>query len=196
MDILTDIKNTKLVDYKTAMRLKKLGFNEPCEYLYTTAIRHNGEDLGSDEQYELEAEGHADEIEYVPGGWLECHYNKNDLDYLNDDACSAPFVNVVIDWLEDKHRVLVAVSPSFQNGFQLSEKYGNKYGVVFSNRWVVDIYSVGNPITDVYRDGKKIDGFFADTLIDWSGDEYEGFNSRVEAEKYGIKYALDNYVKE
>lgn len=103
--------NLKICSYNTSMQLKRLGFNEPCEYLYTTAIRHNGEDLGSDEQFELEAEGHGDEIEYIPGGWLEEHYNRNDFDYLSDETCSAPFLHDVVDWFEKEHNLIINPEP-------------------------------------------------------------------------------------
>lgn len=188
----------KLLPYGLSMRLKEIGYDEPCDASYVTAIRHKGEDLGCDEEYELRAEGKGDEIEYFPGEWIDWHWAKNSIDYIkeNEDVCTAPYIDDVIDWLENKHRVLVVVSPTFENGYRLSEKYGNKYGVVFANRWIVDVYSVGNPITDVYRDGEKIEGFFADSLVDWSGDEHEKFNSRVEALKHGIEYALDNYVRQ
>ena len=190
------MKNTedKLLPYGLSMRLKNLGYDEPCDASYVTARRHKGEDLGCDEEYELRAEGRDDEIEYVPGEWIDWHWVKNSEGYVkkDEDICAAPYIDDVIDWLESKHRVLVVVSPTFKNGYRLSKKYGNQYGVVFANQWIVDIYSVGNPINDVYRD---MEGFFADSLVDWSGEEHEKFNSRIEAAKYGIEYALDNYVK-
>ena len=104
-------KKLKLCSYAISMLLKKLGFNEPCNYLYTTAIRHNGEDLDSDEQYELEAEGHGDEIEYVHGGWLEEHYNRNDFDYFSDETCSAPLLHDVVDWFEKEHSLIINAEP-------------------------------------------------------------------------------------
>lgn len=105
-------KTIKLCSYAISMLLKKLGFNEPCDYLYTTAIRHNGEDLGSDEQFELEAEGHGDEIEHVPGGWLEEHYNRNDFDYFSEETCSAPWLHDVVDWFED-YNFIISAEPVF-----------------------------------------------------------------------------------
>lgn len=110
-NLVEEIKNLKLCSYDVSMKLKRLGFNEPCDYLYTTAIRHNGEDLGSDEEYELRAEGHGDEIEYTPGGWLENHYNCNYFDYLSDDNCSAPFLHDVVDWFEKKHNLIINPEP-------------------------------------------------------------------------------------
>lgn len=104
-------KTLKLCSYGISMLLKKLGFKEPCDYLYTTAIRHNGEDLDSDEEYELKAEGHGDEIEYVPGGWLEEHYNRNDFDYFSDETCSAPWLHDVVDWFEKEHNLIINAEP-------------------------------------------------------------------------------------
>ena len=101
----------KLCSYGISMSLRKLGFNEPCQHLYTTAIRHNGEDLDSDEQFELEAEGHGDEIEYISGGRLEEHYNRNDFGWLNDEACSAPFLHDVVDWFEKEHNLIINPEP-------------------------------------------------------------------------------------
>lgn len=94
------------------MQLKKLGFNEPCDYLYTTAIRHNGEDLDCDEEYELKEEGHGDEIEYTPGGWLEKHYNRNGFQCMSDDNCSAPFLHDVVDWFEN-YNFIISAEPVF-----------------------------------------------------------------------------------
>lgn len=113
-------KTLKLCLYPISMQLKKLGFNEPCDYLYTTAIRHNGEDLDSDEEYELKAEGHDDEIEYVPGGWLEEHYNRNDFGYLSDETCSAPWLHDVVDWFEKEHGLIINVTPVF--GIEFGEE--------------------------------------------------------------------------
>ena len=136
-------KKLKLCSYPISMQLKKLGFNEPCDYLYTTAIRHNGEDLDSDEQYELEAEGRKDEIEYVPGGWLDEHYNRNDFDYFSDETCSAPLLNDVVDWLEKEHGLIINATPSF--GIEFDEEYEIK-SVNALMGWHTIVY---------YADGQK-----------------------------------------
>lgn len=59
------MKNTedKLLPYSLSMKLKEIGYDEPCDASYVTAIRHKGEDLGCDEEYELRAEGKGDEHE-------------------------------------------------------------------------------------------------------------------------------------
>ena len=136
-------KKLKLCSYAISMQLKKLGFIEPCDYLYTTAIRHNGEDLDCDEEYELKEEGHGDEIEYTPGGWLEKHYNRNGFQWMSDDNCSAPFLHDVVDWLEKEHGLIINATPSF--GIEFDEEYGIK-SVNALMGWHTIVY---------YADGQK-----------------------------------------
>lgn len=153
----------KILPYNLSMRLKKLGYNEGCQLLYTTAHLHNGEDLGSDEEFELRAEGHGDEIEYIPGGWIEEHYNKNDFDYLSEETCSAPFIHDVVDWFEERGIVIVA-NPSVGLDDNLAP--------IFT--WNAVIYFIGDRYTTPKPD------FHMET-----------FTNRYEALKDGIKEALD-----
>ena len=90
----------KHCNYETSMMLKAHGYDELCEMCYSTAIRHNGEDLSFDDEMDLKEEGRGDEIEYVPGGWVERCYNKNsELFADNENDCSAPYIQDVLDWL-------------------------------------------------------------------------------------------------
>ena len=86
-------------NYETSLVLKAHGYNEPCELFYTTAIRHNGEDLSFDDELDLKSEGRGDEIEYIPGGWVDGCYNTNRDKWLGDDACSCPYIQDVLDWM-------------------------------------------------------------------------------------------------
>jgi len=60
-------QDNEILDYETCKLLKKVGFDEPCEQLYSTAIRHNGEDLSFEDEMDLKSEGLDDEIEYIEG---------------------------------------------------------------------------------------------------------------------------------
>lgn len=196
MDLIIG-QHKKILPYNLSMRLKKLGYNEGCHLLYTTAHRYHGEDLGLDEEYELRSEGKGDEIEYFPGEWIVDMWNKNDLDYISDDDCSAPIINDVIDWLESEHRVLVVVRPEFENGWRKADEYDNeaRYGVVFANKWTVNVYHVGNVIGTVGSNGGEQP--VCDCLI--SSVEmifyHKSFDSRFKAATYGIELALNHYVK-
>ena len=94
-----------LVSLEVAKLLKEKGFKEWCSYLYGTAVRHNGKDIDEDEEYELEAEGRGDEIEYVEGGNLY-HFNcNNDKEDVNVWAC--PTQSLAMKWLREVHNLCI-----------------------------------------------------------------------------------------
>lgn len=56
------------VSLETAKLLKERGFKEWCRQCYGLDVRHNGEPIDVDEEYELKDAGRENEIEYVDGG--------------------------------------------------------------------------------------------------------------------------------
>ena len=87
--------------YKTSMMLKWLGFNEDCQSMYETAIRHNGKDLSFDDELDLKSAGKGKEIEYEKGGWTNNHYNTNRSDWMPRDCCSRPTLALAMKWLRE-----------------------------------------------------------------------------------------------
>ena len=108
-------KEDRICNYTISLKLKEAGYDDGCECFWTTDIRHNGEYLGSDEEFELRCEGREDEIEYIPGGRLEHHWNYND-DFSDDDeSCSAPDVYDAIEWLRLNRGVIVDYNFSLES---------------------------------------------------------------------------------
>ena len=103
-----------ICDYKLSLKLKKAGYKEWCRQGWGLDIRHNGQHLGSDEEYELKAEGKGDEIEYIPGGAIFEGWCNNSAEWWDEDTCSAPLINDVIDWLETEKGILVV--PELRSG--------------------------------------------------------------------------------
>lgn len=100
-------KEKRVCNYPVSMKLKEEGYEDGCEFFWGIDIRHNGEYLGSDEEFELRCEGREDEIEYIHGGRLEHHWNYN-CDFSDDnESCSAPDVYDVIDWLRLNRGIIV-----------------------------------------------------------------------------------------
>ena len=89
---------------ETCLALKELGFNEYVDACYGTDFRHNGESIGSDEEFELKCEGRGDEIVSVPYGAFFLMPCRNSDKYI---GVAAPTVNEAIDWLRDAHNVVV-----------------------------------------------------------------------------------------
>ena len=103
-------KDDELLDYETCKLLKEAGFDEPCEHLYETAIRHNGEDLSFDDEMDLKSEGRGNEIEYIEGGQIGNMYNRNSFDVMEDCKCvSAPDIYEVMRWFRRKHNINIIV---------------------------------------------------------------------------------------
>ena len=103
-------KDDELLDYETCKLLKEAGFDEPCEYLYETAIRHNGEDLSFDDEMDLKSEGRGNEIEYIEGGQIGNMYNRNSFDVMEDCKCvSAPDIYTVMRWLRNEKDVNIMI---------------------------------------------------------------------------------------
>lgn len=128
------------------MMLKAHGYDENCKDCYTTAIRHNGKDLSFDEEMDLKDEGLGDEIEYVPGGWVERCYNRNS-EFFSDceDACSAPYIQDVLDWMM-KNGFYVAVD--FYCDYDEYPPTGEKFYHEPTWDWVIKRLSDGSTFLD------------------------------------------------
>ena len=103
--------------YEVAKILKEKGFREYCRYCYGTAIRHNGEDIDEDEEFELKSEGRADEIEYIKGGILHNLYYDNGKSF-GKDVCAAPTHQMACDWLREIHNICITIYPDKEKGFE------------------------------------------------------------------------------
>lgn len=111
------------VNLENAKLLKELGFREWCNCCYGTAVRHNGENIDEDEEYELKADGRENEIEYIEGGELyhiNCNNHKED---VNVWAC--PTQEQVLQWLRNKYRTHIVGIPyiTIEGQLWLSEVY-------------------------------------------------------------------------
>lgn len=96
----------RFVSYETAKLLKEKGFNEWCDYMYTTSIRHNGAPISFEEELDLKEDGLEGEIEYIPGGNIEKWTNRNeDIETLETYSC--PKIDDVLYWLRKKYNVHV-----------------------------------------------------------------------------------------
>lgn len=95
------------LNYNKCMKLKKRGYNVFCDKLYGPYPHYNNEPLGSDEEYELRAEGKGNEIIYKVID--QSCFNKNS--ELDEESCSCPEINDVIDWLLINWNVHITVKP-------------------------------------------------------------------------------------
>lgn len=159
----------EICDYELSLKLKKAGYNEWCRQYWCTSVRHNGEELGCDEEYELKAEGKGDEIEYIPGGKVQSHWNKNvddDGGTYNEDTCSAPLINDVIDWLEAEKGIFVV--PELV--------YGDDCPGIFPYKWRANIYT-----------------YTKDSGVMWNYVTMR-FSKKADALSTGIDYVLENIM--
>lgn len=101
----------RICSYELSMLLQEKGFRELCRYCYGTAVRHNGEDIDEDEEFELKSAGRADEIEYIKGGVLYNLYYDNDKSF-GKDVCAAPTHQTACDWLRIVHKIHIIIIPS------------------------------------------------------------------------------------
>lgn len=100
----------EILDFETCKLLKEVGFNDLCEYLHTTAVRHDGKDLSYDEEMELRDEGFDNEIEYIKGGKLLKFCNHNYSTPMSDTgSVSAPDIYEAMRWLRKKHNINIMV---------------------------------------------------------------------------------------
>ena len=151
-----------IVKSETAKALKDIGFDVTCPNCYGMAVMHNGEYLGSDEEYELRAEGRGDEIEYVDGGMLYSMWCNN-REKEDRDVYAAPDIEVVRKWFRDKHNLHITAMP---------------YITVEGQLWLADVYVFSDvmysklPLTtmvcDTYeKENEKIINKLLDYLKDY-----------------------------
>lgn len=85
----------EFVTYEIALKLKELGFDEPCFGYYTESrLLHLGGRLGSIDDVTINKK-YVDDI---------CQ---------NDNTCLAPLWQQVIDWLREEHDVIIDVAKIF-----------------------------------------------------------------------------------
>ena len=114
----------EIVSSETAKALKEFGFDIQCPQCYGTAVLHNGEYLGCDEEYELRSEGRGGEIEYVKYGMLYNMWFKNN-EKEDRDLCAAPDIETVRKWFRDKYSLHITAMPyiTVEGCFWLAEVY-------------------------------------------------------------------------
>jgi len=139
--------------YKVSMMLRKLGFNEGCQSMYETAIRHNGKDLSFDEEQDLKNAGKADEIKRIKGGWVNGHYNTNQSDWMPKDCCSRPTLAHAMKWLRETKGYHIEPSPL-------------PFG-----KWKIWVVVLGKPNT---QDGKM-------NATDLDGKQFKSFEDAADA---------------
>lgn len=141
-------KEDRVCDYIVSLKLKEAGYDDGCECFWATDIRHNGEYLGCDEEYELRAEGRGDEIEYIPGGRLTQHWNYND-DFSDDEeTCSAPDIYDAIEWLRVYRGIIVETNFSLgDNRFRYTITVRSENKVIHSDEsWEEPIWAIKNAL--------------------------------------------------
>ena len=102
--------------YEVARLLKEKGFRENCRYCYGTAVRHNGEDIDEDEEFELKSEGRADEIEYIKGGILHNLYYDNGKSFGKDVYATSTH-QMACDWLRKAYNIHIGINPISGKGY-------------------------------------------------------------------------------
>ena len=93
------VNNMLTEDYvssETAKLLKEKGFKEWCRQCYGLDVRHNGEPIDVDEEYELKDAGRENEIEYVDGGRM---YDYGCGNFNPGSPYAAPSLYVAMKWL-------------------------------------------------------------------------------------------------
>lgn len=103
--------------YDTCMKLKKRGFDVWCNKFYGPYPHHNGEPLGSDEEYELRAEGRGKEItsKIIEQTWT----HRNSM-LSNKKCCSCAEINDVVDWMLINWNVHITVHPYWIENHKLA----------------------------------------------------------------------------
>lgn len=92
------------VSLETAKLLKEKGFKEWCRYCYGLDVRHNGEPIDVDEEYELKDAGRENEIEYVDGGRM---YDYGSGNFNPGSPYAAPSLYVAMKWLREEKGIAV-----------------------------------------------------------------------------------------
>ena len=120
------------VSFETAKLLKEKGFREMCDCGYGISVRHNGEEIDEDEEYELKSEGKGNEIEYVDGGHLYriCCDNS-----FSDTLYACPTQTRVMAWLRKEQNLFIEIQCY---GCEADEKAHFEYSYVISEYVQID----------------------------------------------------------
>ena len=94
------------VSSETAKLLKEKGFREWCRKCYGLDVRHNGEPIDVDEEYELKDAGRENEIEYVDGGRM---YDYGCGNFNPGSPYAAPSLYVAMKWLREVHHLVIQI---------------------------------------------------------------------------------------
>ena len=94
------------VSFETAKLLKEKGFKVWCRHCYGLDVRHNGEPIDVDEEYELKDAGRENEIEYVDGGRM---YDYGCGNFNPGSPYAAPSLYVAMKWLREVHNIALNV---------------------------------------------------------------------------------------
>ena len=97
------------------MKLKELGYNEPCDFLYEDGVTHNGKYLTFEEELDLKAERRAKEIKRIHGDCVTECYNTNNSDSMGKHCCSRPTLSQALRWLREVKEVHIEAFPSMEH---------------------------------------------------------------------------------
>ena len=98
------------VSFGVAKLLKDKGFKEWCRNCYGLDVRHNGESIDVDEEYELKDAGRENEIEYVDGGRM---YDYGCGNFNPGSPYAAPSLYVAMKWLREVHGIDISIDIRF-----------------------------------------------------------------------------------
>ena len=99
---------TYFVDYPSALKLKKIGFDVACDLYFEWYPHYNGEPISFDEECELKDEGKSSLITYKE--LVQRMYNTNsNLKYSKN--CSCPEIYKVADWILENYNIFIDAKP-------------------------------------------------------------------------------------
>jgi len=99
---------TYFVDYPSALKLKKIGFDVACDLYFEWYPHYNGEPISFDEECELKDEGKSNLITYKE--LVQRMYNTNSkLKYSKN--CSCPEIYKVTDWILENYNIFIDAKP-------------------------------------------------------------------------------------
>ena len=118
--------------FEVSKLLKEKGFKEMCGMCYGISVRHNGEEIDEDEEYELKCEGRGNEIEYVEGGHLFDMYDDNS---FSDSVYACPTQQRAMSWLREEQNLFIEIQCY---GCEADEKAHFEYSYVISEYVQID----------------------------------------------------------
>ena len=147
------------VSFETAKLLKEKGFDEPCQFLYFSKYKQEGDFVGN--------------------------FNARKNSEINETSYSAPTHQMVMNWLEEVHHILVIPDYIYE---------------CTDTSWVYKIYRLrenGKPercaVKGVSYDD---DNNPTEHIVGYRDYDvsYKDYVTREEAEEDGIRYVLEKYV--